>query len=348
MKVRSFVKNSIKKADAQFMERQLADLENDEILVKVTAVGLCGSDLHMYAGHSGYDWVDFPLVLGHEVTGIVEDVGIAADQELLGERVVINPYIACGNCIHCIDGNINRCEFGTFSKTKRPSKALQYGFREPGGLAKYMKVGKDNVLILNKSITDEVAAISEGLAVSYTGLAKVDNFKHKKILVVGPGPIGLGVVAILIGYGNKQVHMLGTEFDQERLKLASEMGVARVYSSWKDIDSQFPFDAIIDCSGHHSIPSEGIKWLDRGGEIILLGISNEKFSLPMDQIVRGEIVIKGSYGITINNYKEVLSMAAQDNFPFEKIVSEVIPFDHVTEGFEKALNKAPGKIVIKI
>src|SRR5690625_3287320 len=101
MIVRSFVKKSIRKADAQFIEQQFTDLNNDEMLIKVTAVGLCGSDLHMFAGHSGYDWVEFPLVLGHEVTGVVEDVGTAVDQSLLGKRVVINPYIACGNCTHC-------------------------------------------------------------------------------------------------------------------------------------------------------------------------------------------------------------------------------------------------------
>lgn len=350
MKVRSFVKKSIRRHDVQFQDQEFTTLEKDELLVRVTAVGLCGSDLHMYAGHSGYDWVDFPLVLGHEVTGVIKEVGTAVDNNLLGKRVVINPYIACGSCKHCSKGNINRCEFGKFSKEKNPSKALQYGFRKPGGLAEYMKVNKDNILFLNNPITDAVAAISEGLAVSYTGLVKVQGFKNKRILVVGPGPIGLGVAAILIGYSNKQVHMLGTKNDQERLKLAKHMGVSKTYSNWEEIErnSNTPFDAIIDCSGHYSIPGEGIKWLDRGGDIVLLGISNNKFSLPMDQIVRGEIVVKGSYGITLENYKKVLKMAGNIAFPFNQIVSEVIPFDNIKEGFNKALNHAPGKIVIKI
>ncbi|MEI3614401.1 zinc-dependent alcohol dehydrogenase [Pseudogracilibacillus sp. SO30301A] len=350
MKVNSFVKKTVDKYDAHFEQIEVPRVGNKEVLVQVSAVGLCGSDLHIYAGHPGYHWIDFPLVLGHEVTGRVVKVGTSCDDNLIGEKVVINPYIACGKCNHCQVGNINRCEFGGFSKEKKPSKALQYGFRKPGGLAEYIKVRQDNVIIIEESVPDTVAAISEGIAVSYTGLAKIDNFKHKRILVVGPGPIGLGVVAILAGYKNENVEVLGTQYDSDRLYLAKIIGAKQVYEDWQEIkeNSNKSYDAIIDCSGHYSVPEESLKWVDRGADIVLLGISEDKFTLPMDQIVRGEINIKGSYGITVGNYKEVLKLAEDKSFPFKQIISEEIPFSDIKTGFNKALGKAPGKIVIKM
>ena len=144
--------------------------------------------------------------------------------------------------------------------------------------------------------------------------------------------------------------MLGTTVDQDRLRLAKDIGVSHVYESPEDIPhEQFKgFDAIIDCSGHPTIPNTALRLLKRGGELILVGINPANFSVPMDQIVRGEISIKGSYGITQSNYEAVLSLAADARFPFQKLIAQTVPFDNCLEGFENALNKASGKIVIKM
>ncbi|MET4561187.1 L-iditol 2-dehydrogenase [Lysinibacillus parviboronicapiens] len=348
MKYQALVKCSTKKKDVQFKTYTVPELDRNECLLKVSAVGICGSDLHMYDGHGGYDWVTYPLVLGHEVTGTVIAMGAAGDKTLLNKRVVINPYKSCGVCDYCQRGETNCCDFNDYKFIKTPTEALRYGFREAGGMGQYMVADINNIIVIDDTVCDEVAAISEALAVSYTAVLKVTDYKKKSILVVGPGPIGLGVAAILVGAGNEQTHMLGVPQDQSRLQLAKEIGVQATFVAMEELfhDKFSGYDAIIDCSGHPAIPKEAIRLLKRGGQLVLVGINSAEFSVPMDQIVRGEIMIKGSYGITQANFQAVLQMAADSKYPFNKLVAHTVSFKDSLDGFESALNKVNGKVVI--
>lgn len=348
MQYQALVKNTAAQRDVSFETYEIPALKPHQSLLKVNAVGICGSDLHMYDGHGGYDWVTYPLVLGHEVTGTV--VAIAEGEIPQQRRMVINPYKSCGVCEFCLAGDSNRCDFNDYKYIKTPTEALRYGFREAGGMAEYMVVDNKNLLPIKDGVTDEVAAISEALAVSYTAVTKIKDYSKKAILVVGPGPIGLGAAAIIVGSGNEQLMMLGTSVDEHRLQLAKDIGVYKVYQNAEDIPHEqfMGFDAIIDCSGHPTIPNTALRLLKRGGELVLVGINPANFSVPMDQIVRGEISIKGSYGITQSNYEAVLSLAADDRYPFQKLIAQTVPFKESLDGFESALNKAAGKVVIKM
>lgn len=347
---KAFVKYSTANRDCGIEEREFEQLLPNQVRLRISAVGICGSDLHMYDGHSGYDWITYPLVLGHEVVGVVEEVGSEQDQSLLHKRVVINPYKPCGTCEFCLSGDDNRCDASQFRFKKTPIEALRYGFREAGGLAESMVVDVQNVIPIDAMIDDRVAAISEALTVSYTAIKKVPDYAGKRLLIVGPGPIGLGAAAIAIGAGNKEVIMLGTEADLERLALSKRMGVQQAITNIEELaqDEFDGLDAVIDCSGHYAVPSQVLPYLKRGGQLILVGISTNEFSVPMDQIVRGEILIEGSYGITNDNYYELLELAADQNYPFSQIIHETVPFEQVENGFEKALNRSPGKIVIQM
>lgn len=347
----AFVKKSNQIRDVAFVEQSLPTLQPDECLIKVNAVGICGSDLHMYEGAKGYEWIDYPLVLGHEVTGTIVEVGTDKAKNFLSKRIVIDPYRSCGVCDFCKRGETNRCDNGSFKIVKTPIESLRYGFREPGGLAKYMVAKIDNCIIIGDAISDGVAAISEALAVSYTAVTKITDYQNKKILVVGPGPIGLGVLAILIGKGNQQVDMIGTSVDKERLELACKIGARQSFMNPEEIINQASFsgyDAVIDCSAHPSVPAYAVKMLQRGGQLVLVGINKADFSIAMDQIVRGEITIHGSYGITRKNYEEVLELGTQSAYPFDKLVAKKVAFSDAVEGFELALNKISGKVVVSM
>ncbi|WP_067724506.1 zinc-dependent alcohol dehydrogenase [Oceanobacillus damuensis] len=346
----AFVKNSKEKHDVSFVEEVLPELSENECLIEVHAVGICGSDLHMYEGHGGYEWITYPLVLGHEVTGKIIDVGNLKNKGCISKRIVIDPYTGCGKCSFCKNGETNRCDSGTFQLNKTPTDALQYGFRKAGGLAKFMIADINNCIIIDEAITDEVAAISEALAVSYTAILKVNDYTNKKILVVGPGPIGLGALAILVGGGNKQVDVLGTREDGDRLNLAKKIGAQRVYVDSKEIieESFSGYDVVIDSSGHPSVPRESIKLLKRGGQMVLVGINHADFSLQMSQVVRGEITIDGSYGITRKNYEKLLELASEPEYPFDRLIAEKVNFKDVIKGLELASKKVSGKVVVRM
>ncbi len=162
-------------------------------------------------------------------------MGAAGDKTLLNKRVVINPYKSCGVCDYCQRGETNCCDFNDYKFIKTPTEALRYGFREAGGMGQYMVADINNIIVIDDTVCDEVAAISEALAVSYTAVLKVTDYKKKSILVVGPGPIGLGVAAILVGAGNERTHMLGVPQDQSRLQLAKEIGVQATFVATEEL-----------------------------------------------------------------------------------------------------------------
>lgn len=347
--MKAVIKASERPFDLVIKEIPLRERKMGEVLVKIQMVSICGSDLHMYAGHSGYNWIKYPRVLGHEMTGVVAE---ADDQTLVGKRVVINPYIPCGKCEHCINGEENLCDYGTFHIEKKAPKSLQYGFRRDGGMAEYIIVPEQNVLLVPDGISDEVAAISEALAVGLTAVEKVKGIEKKSVVIFGPGPIGLGIASILKGLGVPKIVIVGVPGDEERLETAKEIGVDDVViTSDQLVDDLLQisngYHVMFDSSGHASVPEKAAHLLKKGGDLVLVGISTNRFTLRMDQIVRGEINIRGSYGITRKSYEKLLQYASKPEFPFKKLVQFVYSYEESRKAFEKALNKGKGKVVLK-
>ena len=347
----AIVKRSPEPKDLAVEERGSVDPFPGELLVRVKATGICGSDLHMYAGHGGYDWVNYPLVLGHEVTGVVAASRAEGYDHLVGERVVINPYKPCGVCEYCRRGEENRCDVGHFYVDKRPPASLRIGFREDGGMREYLPVRPENVIPVDDRVPDEVAAISEAVAVGLEAVKKVDRLGEKAVAVFGPGPIGLAVCALLVGFGARKVAIVGVPGDEGRLEKARLLGVdaaiVRDDSLTEHLTTVAPgYDAVFDCSGHPSVPLDAVKLLKKGGQLVLIGISNKAFALPMDQVVRGEIRIEGSYGITHATLEETLRLAVDPAFRFGDLVAERYPARQATDAFEAALAGAPGRTVL--
>lgn len=351
--MKAIEKNTANPYDLSINTIQQQEVKDNECKIKVNAVGICGSDLHMYAGHSGYDWINYPLVLGHEITGVVVETGKNVDDSLIGKRVVINPYLPCGSCEFCERGEENLCDYGEFHISKQAPLSLQYGFRKNGGMSEYLTIPQQNITLVPEQVSDEVGAIIEAIAVGLTAVEKVKDIENKSIIVFGPGPIGLSIVSLLSGLKAKKIVVAGVTGDEQRLEKAKDLGADETFlvdqADTQDFikTTQDGYDAVIDSSGHKSIPPTAIKLLKKGGEVILLGISTDSFSLPVDQIVRGELKIKGSYGITNETFDRTVSYAENPDFPFEKLVCKAFNYQDVEEAFQESLNQAPGKVVIK-
>lgn len=347
--MQAVIKSNEKPYEMSVEEVTEPSIKKGEVLVRVKNVGICGSDLHMYAGHAGYDWITYPLILGHEISGTV----IKSNKDSLkGKRVAINPYIPCGECEYCQRGEENRCDNHNFYVDKKAPLSLQYGFRQNGGMAEYIAVPEDNVFPISDKVSNSVAAITEAIAVGLTAVEKAGGVSEKKIAVFGPGPIGLGIASLLSGLGAKSIIMVGIPGDEKRLRKAKDLGVHHtIMTSDNLIDDLLNYnngyDVVFDCSGHHSVPGNASKVLKKGGQIILVGISTNALSLDMDQIVRGEIQVKGSYGVTKETFKKTLEYAKDDIFPFEKLVTGNYGIKDAKEAFDTALNKAAGKIVLE-
>lgn len=347
----AITKRSSGPKDLALEKRDGTQTEPAEVLVKVSATGICGSDLHMYAGHGGYEWVEYPLVLGHEIAGLVTDSRTEEAHELLGQRVVVNPYKPCKNCEYCRAGEENRCDGGEFYTDKRPPASLRLGFREDGGMQEYVSVPPANLIPIDQSVTDEVAAISEAIAVGLQAVKKMNRLEEKMVAVFGPGPIGLAICTLLKYFGAKRVVLVGVPGDEDRLERAKLVGVDSTIVQDEELTERLigmnpGYEAAIDCSGHPSVASTSLKILKKGGQLLLVGISSRNFELPMSQVVRGEIRVEGSYGMTAKTLEETVQLAADPSSRFSELIASKYPVERAGEAFEFALSGAPGKVII--
>lgn len=339
----------------QIGEVKKPELKENEVLVKVSAASICGSDLHMYEGMEAYQWVDTPVILGHEFCGEVVEVKNSKHESLLTKRVVINPYIPCGECNNCQKGNTNLCDRGSSPMDKVAAKSLRYGFRENGGMAEYAAIHYKNVLELPDSVSDNVAGLLEALGIGVRAIERANIFPGDSAVVIGPGPIGLSMVASLSNYGLDKLVVTGLKQDKKRLELALELGATDIVYADEEgaveavsrITEGDGVDQVFETSGFHQSLVDGVRMCSKGSELLLVGITPKETSLPSSEIVRGEITVKGVYGVTEKTMKRTISMAASNKYPYEKLVSHEFKLEDAEKGFEAGLNKKAIKVILK-
>ena len=164
----------------------------DEVLVRSSVVGICGSDIH--AAHGRHPFVDLPMRPGHEVVGVVTEVGTDVDAGLVGTRVVIEPNLACGHCPQCAAGRYNIC-----------AELEVFGCQTPGGMTDYFVIAADRVLPLPDDMDDRWAALIEPAATPVHAVRRAGDLHGRKVVVLGAGPIGLFVLLAAKAAGAERV-----------------------------------------------------------------------------------------------------------------------------------------------
>jgi threonine dehydrogenase-like Zn-dependent dehydrogenase len=334
---------------------EIPKLKEYEVLVKVEAVSICGSDLHMFEGMHAYEWVSTPVILGHEFAGRVVEVNNPDHEHLLNSRVIINPYVACGECKNCQMGRTNLCDHGQGAMDKVPAKSLQYGFRQNGGMAEYAAIHYKNVLPIPETLPIEVAAMVEALGIGVRAIERANILPGDTAVVIGPGPIGLSLVASLSNYALKKLIVTGLTVDEERLQMAKELGATDIVYADKangvDAISKLTdgegVDHVFETSGFHQSLVSGVRMCTKGGELLLIGISAKETILPSNEIVRGEITVKGVYGVTEQTLKRTISMVVSGKYPYKKLISHIFPLEKAVDGFEVGVKKQGVKVILK-
>lgn len=321
----------------------------DEVVFYPKFAAICGSDLHMYMGHKGYDWVADILILGHEVTGKLE-----GDDDYY----VLNPYIPCNKCALCAIGSPNLCA-GPEGKVGKdqPPYSLQYGFRKDGGMAEAIAVKKGNLVKVPKGLSALSAVIAESIAVSYRaimeGLNVLGDDPPSTALVIGPGPIGLGAVFVLSQLSVK-VAVVGLPTDLYRLEKAKKIGASYATFDAEELKNELKkwtrnmgVDMVIEASGSVEGWRMGLSYLRRGGVLVAVGISSQSISVGIREIVRGGVVFVGSYGVKQEDLTQVLNMIHSNDEISNCFIDKVFSIDEGIEAFEYA-KRSTGKVVISI
>lgn len=312
-------------------ERKVPDPEPDEALVGVKACGICMTDVHISKGQFG---VSDPLVLGHEFSGVIKEIGDNVSKYDIGDRISVNPIVSCGNCEFCMDGRTNLCENGK----------ILGGAGEvivDGGFQEYTTVPEDNLGALNQKTSFEKGAFSEPLGCAVRGIRRADISPGDRVLIIGAGPMGLLLLQLAQLQGASEITV--SELKEERRKVARKLGADRVLDpNQTDVVSEVKenvgkgVDISIEAVGASQTVRDAIDSLKIGGKILVFGVPPEDATIPLNifDVYFDEIDIVGSYAIDKNSFRRSVSLLNSDKINTGDLVTHRFQLDELENAIE--------------
>jgi L-iditol 2-dehydrogenase len=279
------------------------------VAVEVVGAGICGTDLHIVDGE--YETVT-PVTIGHEVSGVVAEVGDGVDDSWRGARVASETYYStCGQCDYCRAGRPNLCP-----------ERRSIGTHVDGAFAPRLVVPESNLHRLPDWLDGHAAALCEPLAcVCHSVLEPVPAVRAgEDVLDVGPGPVGLLAAQVARAAGGS-VHVRGTPRDARRLAVARELGLE---TSTTD-DEAVEADVVIECSGSEAGIAGGLAAARRGARYVQIGLAGKPVTVPFDLVPSRELTITSGFASTPSSWQKALELVADRRVELDPLLTEVVP-----------------------
>ncbi|WP_055733260.1 zinc-binding alcohol dehydrogenase family protein [Agarivorans gilvus] len=284
----------------EYVERELPKFGNDEVLLKVNAVGICGTDIHAYAGRQPF--FSYPRVLGHEICGTVVDAGAQAADVKIGQRASVIPCIPCGQCAACKDGKTNCCE-----------NVSLYGVHQDGGFTEYLAVKKDNLVALPEGVSDSQGALVECFAISAHAVRRAQVKAGENVLQIGSGPIGLAAAAIAKAEGARVV--VADVSEERRQHVAKVLGVPALDPVAADYEQQLRAAfggelpcTLMDATGNKASMSRSVELIRHGGKIVFIGLYIGDLVLDDPTFHKKETTLLSSRNATRQDFERVIEL----------------------------------------
>ncbi|MCS7057586.1 MAG: alcohol dehydrogenase catalytic domain-containing protein [Meiothermus sp.] len=292
--------------------QELPSPAEGEVLLKVAACGVCGSDLSVYKGTPAMRarWRP-PLVLGHEIAAVVQE----GPPDWVGQAVAVNPLVACGRCNSCRRGLSNLC-----------SERTNVGFHHPGGFAQQIRLPLAQLYPLPEGLPIWKGALCEPLAVALRAVELAGATLGRRVLVLGGGAIGT-LAAWLLQRGGARVWVA----EHNPLRRAWLEGLGFVQGVLEAPEGSF--EVVLDCVGGAQTVEAAVNAVEPGGLVVLVGLEATAASLPLQRLVLQEIGLKGAYVFTHDDFSRAVGLVAQ--LPDELAV--VRPFGVYQETFQELL-----------
>jgi (R,R)-butanediol dehydrogenase/meso-butanediol dehydrogenase/diacetyl reductase len=313
------------------------ELEAGEVLIRVAYCGICGSDLEAY--HLGM--YEPGLILGHELSGVIAEIGPGVTGWQTGTRVVVNDAIPCGECLPCREGRLDGCQSLTL-----------IGVTHDGAMAEYAKITARGLHRLSDSITLRQGALVEPLTVALHGVRRSRLKAGDRALVMGAGPIGLLTLQCARLAGARTVAV--TEVDATRAALAGRLGATTVLNpgydnvsvALADLTDGLGPDVIYICTGAPGPFRDAVSLVRKGGQIFVLGVCPEPVEMDFMSVALGDVCIEGSLAGRAE-FPAAIDFVAQHRVQVDPLVSHEITLDEiVTKGFN--VLDTPGSGAVKI
>jgi len=317
----------------------------DDVLINVKAVGICGFDITLYHETPAYSkFLNPPVILGHEFSGVIVEVGKNVKDFTEGDRVTCETHaVTCGRCYYCMSGKYNLCP-----------ERLGLGYQKDGAFAEFVKVPVIRLHKLPNNISFEEGALSEPCSVCYHALVDIAHIKPgESVVIIGPGPIGLLSLQIAKIQGARIILVSGTELDKERLSLANKLGAeVTVNISEEDpvkkvmeITNRFGCDIVIETSGAALARMQAIDMVRKGGKIVLIGHGAGKAEVNLDPLVYKEVAMLGSWSHVWEDWENVLKLMATNYINVKPLINK-FPLNEWKKAFEAVEMKKVVKAIL--
>ncbi|WIF94976.1 L-threonine 3-dehydrogenase [Caminicella sporogenes] len=341
-KMKCVVKSEPKEG-AILTTREIPQIGPNEILVKVLATSICGTDYHIYSWDAwSQKRIKPPLIMGHEFAGEVIKVGEKVSKVKIGDIVSAETHIVCGKCELCATGKAHICK-----------DTLILGVDTQGTFAEYVAIPEDNAWVNDPSIPPEYLCIQEPLGNAVHTVLSGDII-GKTIAVVGCGPIGIMAVAVAKAVGAAKV--IAIEVNEYRINLAKEVGADVVINPIKedvikrvlDETDGMGVDVVAEMSGNSTAIQQALKYIKLGGRMAMLGIPTEDVKLDVaNGIVFKGVQIHGIVGRRMyETWHQVKGLLASGNLKLDKIVTHKLPLEDFEKGMELMKSGNCGKVVL--
>ncbi len=323
MKVAKYYKNN----DVRIEEQERPQVGDKELLVKVMASGICGSDVMEW-----YRVKKAPLVLGHEIAGIVEEVGKEVSDFNRGDRVTVAHHVPCMTCRYCLYGEFSVCE------------TLRTTNFDPGGFSEFVRIPAINVergtFKLPEGMSFEVGSFSEPLGCVIRGLKKAGPLEGKSLLVIGSGLSGILHIKIARALGAGFI--VATDINKYRLDFAKKVGADLVIDAREDVPNLIEktfgrkADIVSICVGLDSAIEQGLSSVDRGGSVIFFAPKEpgETYPMPLFELWRDNIRVINTYAAPPADTLMALDLLSSGRVTVDDLITHRFPLALALKGFE--------------
>ncbi|MBI9112322.1 MAG: L-threonine 3-dehydrogenase [Maridesulfovibrio ferrireducens] len=314
---------------------------HNDVLIKVKKTAICGTDIHIYNWDKwAQQTIPVPMVVGHEFSGVIENLGSEVQGLALGDRVSAEGHVTCGHCRNCRAGKRHLCR-----------NTIGVGVNRPGCFAEYVCVPASNVFKLTDAISDDVGSILDPLGnAAHTALSF--NLVGEDVLITGAGPIGMMAVAIARHAGAR--HIVITDLNDYRLDIADKLGATRTVNVSKEklddvmaeLNMTEGFDVGLEMSGSPAAFREMLAKMNHGGHIALLGILPDDTQIDWNMVVFKGLKLKGIYGREMFETWYKMSSMLQSNLDITPAITHHFKIDDFQKGFDVMRTGQSGKVIL--
>lgn len=335
---------------SEYKKLEIADLPMPspgpgELLVRVAACGICGSDVHGYDGSTGRRIP--PIVMGHEAAGIVAAVGSGVEDFARGDRVTFDSTIYCGECAFCRKNEVNLCD-------RREVLGVSCGdYRRAGAFAEYVVLPARIAYHLPENLSFAEAALLEAVSVALHAVSLVSITRDSSALVIGAGTIGLLVQQALRAAGCARVFV--TDPDATRLVLSEKLGSTSVLRSGPDLTPRvlqltegIGVDVVIEAVGITPAVHSAIDCVRKGGSVVLVGNVAPEVTIPLQKVVSRQIRLQGSCA-SAGEYPQAIELMSKGKINVKPLITAIAPLTDGPQWFERLYAREPNllKVVLE-